>query len=254
MSYGVSITEDGTVLDTAGKYLDQDIVVGMSDSIKKPAATYTPGTTDQTIPAGKYLSGAQTIKGDPNLIAENIRSGKSIFGVAGSLTPGITPSGTKNITENGTYDVTQYASAAVNVAQNFHEVTFNQPLTVPSGNTLLVSNDQFFKAHRSDANAVLTLIRLDDGYTAQGANFVIVTNREFTRGDGSYVTYGAYQGYTSSGAGVSNFAQDIVRWAIASSGPLDSSFGLFIDTDGNLRAHCISNRRIVGNYKAVLTW
>lgn len=50
------------------------------------ATTYTPKTTDQTIAAGKYLSGAQTIKGDSNLIAANIISGKSIFGVSGNAT------------------------------------------------------------------------------------------------------------------------------------------------------------------------
>ena len=50
------------------------------------AQTITPTTTDQTIAAGKYLTGAQTIKGDANLIASNIKSGVSIFGVAGSLT------------------------------------------------------------------------------------------------------------------------------------------------------------------------
>ena len=50
----------------------------------KAAATYTPGTSNQTIAAGQYLSGAQTIKGDVNLVAANITNGKSIFGVAGS--------------------------------------------------------------------------------------------------------------------------------------------------------------------------
>ena len=50
----------------------------------KVAETYTPGTADQTIAAGQYLSGAQTIKGDANLLAKNIRNGVSIFGVAGS--------------------------------------------------------------------------------------------------------------------------------------------------------------------------
>lgn len=85
MSYGVSITQDGTVLQTAGKYVDQDIVVGISDSIKKAAATYTPTTTDQTIAAGQYLSGAQTIEGDANLVAGNIKHGVSIFGVSGNL-------------------------------------------------------------------------------------------------------------------------------------------------------------------------
>ena len=47
---------------------------------KKSAATYTPGTSNQTIGANQYLSGAQTIKGDSNLVAGNIRSGVSIFG------------------------------------------------------------------------------------------------------------------------------------------------------------------------------
>lgn len=53
---------------------------------KKSAATYTPGTSNQTIAAGLYLSGVQTIKGDSNLAAANIRAGKSIFGKAGSFT------------------------------------------------------------------------------------------------------------------------------------------------------------------------
>lgn len=52
----------------------------------KAAATITPGTSAQTIAAGTYLTGAQTIAGDANLVASNIKSGTSIFGVAGSLT------------------------------------------------------------------------------------------------------------------------------------------------------------------------
>ena len=52
----------------------------------KSAQTYTPTTSDQTINSGQYLSGAQTIKGDANLTAGNIRSGVSIFGVSGTLT------------------------------------------------------------------------------------------------------------------------------------------------------------------------
>ena len=50
----------------------------------KAAATITPGTTDQTIASGTYLTGAQTIKGDGNLKSSNIVAGVSIFSVSGS--------------------------------------------------------------------------------------------------------------------------------------------------------------------------
>lgn len=49
----------------------------------KLAATYTPGTTNQTIAAGQYLSGVQTIAGDADLVSANIKAGANIFGVAG---------------------------------------------------------------------------------------------------------------------------------------------------------------------------
>lgn len=49
----------------------------------KSAATITPSTSNQTIAAGQYLTGIQTIQGDSNLIPENIASGVSIFGVTG---------------------------------------------------------------------------------------------------------------------------------------------------------------------------
>lgn len=50
----------------------------------QPAQTITPGTTNQTIASGKYLTGIQTIKGDANLVASNIAEGISIFGVTGT--------------------------------------------------------------------------------------------------------------------------------------------------------------------------
>lgn len=50
------------------------------------AQTIIPGTTDKTISSGKYLSGTQTIKGDSKLVASNIKSGISIFGVTGTYT------------------------------------------------------------------------------------------------------------------------------------------------------------------------
>lgn len=54
------------------------------------AQTIIPDTSDKTIASGRYLTGTQTIKGDPNLIPENIKSGVSIFGVTGTHADGVT--------------------------------------------------------------------------------------------------------------------------------------------------------------------
>lgn len=81
-------TEDATataaaILNGQTAYVNGAKVTGNVPS--KAAATYTPTTSDQTIAAGQYLGGAQTVKGDANLTSANIASGISIFGVQGSL-------------------------------------------------------------------------------------------------------------------------------------------------------------------------
>jgi len=55
------------------------------------AATYTPTTSNQTIASGKYLAGDQTILGDANLIADNIKKNISIFGVTGTYANEVDP-------------------------------------------------------------------------------------------------------------------------------------------------------------------
>ncbi len=86
-----TFTADGTVaanqmLAGAVGYAKGRKVTGSIPS--KGAASFRPGTASQTIAAGQYLSGAQTIEGDANLLAANIRQGTSIFGVAGGYDPG----------------------------------------------------------------------------------------------------------------------------------------------------------------------
>ena len=100
ISYTKKIWQNGDLLDAAslnnlesGAGANADAIseiqaalpsyVGSSIA-RKQAAAYTPGTADQIIGANQYLAGPQTIKGDPDLKAENIKSGVNIFGVDGS--------------------------------------------------------------------------------------------------------------------------------------------------------------------------
>lgn len=70
------------------------------------ATTYTPTTSAQTITAGKYLTGAQTIAGDANLVAGNIKSGVSIFGVSGTYAgQSVTYTETDNTSGGYTVDI-----------------------------------------------------------------------------------------------------------------------------------------------------
>lgn len=51
----------------------------------KSAETFTPGTLNQTISSGQYLTGTQIIQGDTDLIASNIKHGVDIFNVTGTF-------------------------------------------------------------------------------------------------------------------------------------------------------------------------
>lgn len=75
----ISVSASGLITATAG---DKSTTKQLAT---KGTATITPGTSNQTIQSQTFLTGTQTIKGDANLKAENIKSGISIFGVAGSF-------------------------------------------------------------------------------------------------------------------------------------------------------------------------
>ena len=60
-----------------------EVVTGTIPS--QGAQTIAPGTSSKTIASGRYLSGTQTIAGDSDLRASNIKSGVNIFGVMGSF-------------------------------------------------------------------------------------------------------------------------------------------------------------------------
>lgn len=81
---------------------------------------YTPTKASKTVSlTGKYCTGDAVIKGDNNLVPENIKSGISIFGVAGSYTGdggnviSITSSRTWNSTLDSSFDYHRIAYLSI---------------------------------------------------------------------------------------------------------------------------------------------
>ena len=83
----ISVDNSGKITATSeqsGGYVTAGTKSATKQLSTQAAQTIIPGTEDKTIASGKYLTGDQTIKGDSNLLASNIKSGVSIFGVSGS--------------------------------------------------------------------------------------------------------------------------------------------------------------------------
>ncbi len=110
----------------------------------KGATTYTPTTSNQTIASGTYLTGTQTIKGDSNLVAGNIKKGVSIFGVNGTYDNGIEG---VSINESGTLSIDDTETSKVDlilVNGEYHEVHFygeNNEAHIENYTDIYVSNN-----------------------------------------------------------------------------------------------------------------
>lgn len=72
------------ILKDKTAYVNGQKVTGTITSVN--AQTIIPTTTDQTVNGNVFLAGAITVAGDANLLAENIKSGVTIFGVTGTYT------------------------------------------------------------------------------------------------------------------------------------------------------------------------
>ena len=84
LTKSVSVTPNVTAGYVASGTAGNSSVSLTASVTTKAAATITPTTTDQTIAAGTYLTGAQNIKGDSNLVPSRIVAPYSIFGVTGT--------------------------------------------------------------------------------------------------------------------------------------------------------------------------
>ena len=84
----VSIDSSGLITATATQtagYVEAGTKSATKQLAFQAAKTITPTTTSQiAVSSGYYTGGDVTVKGDSNLVAENIKSGVSIFGVNGT--------------------------------------------------------------------------------------------------------------------------------------------------------------------------
>lgn len=83
----------------------------------KQAATYTPTTTDQTFAEDEYLYGNVVLKGDPNLLAANIKDGVTIFGITGTYIP-VEPETIINPVTAGNFETGRDQPTTINIGSN----------------------------------------------------------------------------------------------------------------------------------------
>ena len=106
-NYQNAAVEEKDMLNTIGIFTDLNGSAngsGTGTNIqKRQAQTITPGTEDVIIPAGTYLEGDLTIKGNSNLKPEYIKNGVSIFGITGTLNDSATAN---SFTAYNTYTAT----------------------------------------------------------------------------------------------------------------------------------------------------
>lgn len=125
----ISVSSSGLITASATQsagYVSAGTKSATKQLTTQAAKTVTPSTANQTaVASGRYTTGAVTVKGDANLVAGNIKSGTSIFGVTGTYSGGTpnlqsksvtyTSNGTVTITPDSGYDGLSSVDVTVNV-------------------------------------------------------------------------------------------------------------------------------------------
>ncbi|MBW1783453.1 MAG: DUF1566 domain-containing protein [Deltaproteobacteria bacterium] len=132
-----------------GKTFSSDTGTGLTGiMVNRGGMSYTPATTDQPIAKG-YYNGSGKVEGDTDLVSANIRSGVSIFGVAGNSNVVDTSTGDaaagdilsgKKAWVDGS-EVTGNVGAGNNVSGADGSKTFTIPDGLYSGTKTATAND-----------------------------------------------------------------------------------------------------------------
>ena len=198
---------------------------------KKSAATYTPGTSDQNIASGQYLNGTQTIKGDSNLTAGNIRNGVKIFNVTGSYAGSSSSGGTDTSDATATAkDIARGKTAYVQgkkITGDLYEVAKGETKTFVTSGSENVTFGKF------DSNDVVNI------------KIPWIGNDEIMR-VGSYILLGAY----------ATLFGDATAADVAKGKTFTSAAGLKVtgtaepaESNNNVEAYAITNTNPSVNFK-----
>ncbi len=171
----VSITPSVTAGYVASGTAGNSSVSLTANITTKAAATITPGTTNQTIASGTYLTGTQTIQGDSNLVPANIAQGVSIFGVQGTHSGG---GSSKNIQVYRGYDTSSATSyTATDVTLTVAKTgTYNVSWMGYRNTTSGTNGSQLYVNGTARGNAQTTFVN------SYGQS-VSLTNQSFNQGD-----------------------------------------------------------------------
>lgn len=200
----------------------------------KALETFTPTTTNQTISAGQYLGGIQTILGDADLVAGNIKSGVNIFGVNGTYT-GATLTGdavVANVLSGKTFYSNDSATKLTGTMTNNGALGTYTPTT----------SNQSIPAGYTSGGTVAGDADLTAGNIKNGVNIFGVTGTYASGGNWSMPTYygndysSAIANLTYNGAGVAytiqNLGSNTARQIFFSTSIVTDANGFITSIDG----------------------
>lgn len=143
----------------------------VTQSVKtKGAQTFTPGRSNQSISANQWLSGAQTIMGDPNLKPENIKKGVTIFGNKGTHEGYVTSP--LNIFNKGTWGGGVSGYSALNVGNGGIHLNSEANLQLTTGR----KNSAIPRTANLRLNAAINI----SAYSYLKVDFTIESSTPFT--------------------------------------------------------------------------
>lgn len=237
-----TVTSNKMLSNTTAHDKSGSAIVGSIPS--KSAQTYTPGTSNQTIAASQYLTGTQTILGDANLVASNIKDGVSIFGVNGTYSGSVD---TANMYAGSTTpSAANIDDLWVDTSDEASDSLKSWDITVSSKQTrdyTLVSGDSWIQQHYANDTIMLLLVNRKISHAKADVILSLVTNgKTFAKLPNNDELIGL-RSYVNSSGTASNAT-------VTASTVLTGTYALNITSNGNVSIHSTSSNPLnVGTYR-----